>query len=235
MDYIKVIYCSVISIIVLFFLAKLIGNRQISQLSLFDYINGITIGSIAAEMATSLEKHWTLPLLAMVIYGLATAFISYICCKSQAVRRFCNGKALILFDKGKFRYDALKKAKLDMNEFLTQCRTGGYFDLSEIKTAVMEPNGKISFLQKAANRPVTPSDMALNVPESGLCFNLVIDGKVLEQNLISAGKDKKWLSDKLSKSRCKNISEVLLATLDTSGNVSFYKKENSNGQNDVFT
>ena len=86
MDYIKVIYSSIISIAVLFFLAKLIGNRQISQLSLFDYINGITIGSIAAEMATSLEKHWTLPLLAMVIYGLATAFISYICCKSQKVR-----------------------------------------------------------------------------------------------------------------------------------------------------
>ena len=115
MDYIKVIYSSIISIAVLFFLAKLIGNRQISQLSLFDYINGITIGSIAAEMATSLEKHWTLPLLAMVIYGLATAFISYICCKSQKVRRFCNGKAIILFDKGKFRYNALKRSKLDMN------------------------------------------------------------------------------------------------------------------------
>ena len=234
MDYIKVIYSSIISIAVLFFLAKLIGNRQISQLSLFDYINGITIGSIAAEMATSLEKHWTLPLLAMVIYGLATAFISYICCKSQKVRRFCNGKAIILFDKGKFRYNALKRSKLDMNEFLMQCRADGYFDLSEIETAVMEPNGKISFLPKAENRPVTPNDMALSVPKSGLCFNLVIDGNVLESNLISAGKDKKWLSGELSKSKCKTIEEVLLATLGADCTVSFYKKEKSKIGNDVF-
>ena len=109
-----------ISLIALFLLAKIIGNRQISQLTLFDYINGITIGSIAAEMATDLEMQWSQTLLAMLIYGLATALISYICCKSLKLRRFLNGRSVVVYSDGKFMLNGLKKARLDINEFLVQ-------------------------------------------------------------------------------------------------------------------
>ena len=234
MDYLKIVMFSVISLIVLFILAKLIGNRQLSELTVFDYINGITIGSIAAEMATGLEKHWTKPMLAMVIYGSATALISYICCKSVKMRRFFNGRAIILYDKGKFRYDGLKRARLDINEFLTQCRTAGYFDVAQIQTAIMEQNGKISFLPKADSRPVEPKDMALNVPDDSLLVNVIVDGKILEENLLGIGFDKKWLISRMSQSNAGPIDGIMLATVDGSGTATFYKKYVSHTKNDVF-
>ncbi len=234
MDYLKIFYSSVISLAVLFILAKIIGNRQISELSLFDYINGITIGSIAAEMATTLEKHWSKPLLAMVIYGLATAFISFLCCKSLKIRRFFGGKAIVLYDKGKFRYDGLKKARLDINEFLCQCRTAGYFDISEIQTAIMEETGKISILPKADFRPITPKDMNLSPPDSTLAVNVVIDGVILENNLMLLGFDKKWLLNRFKTSRMK-LHDTMLATVDKNGTVSFYEKCISNHKGDIFS
>ena len=126
---IQVFFTSVGSIIVLFLLTKLIGNKQVSQLNMFDYINGITIGSIAAEMATSLETDFLMPLLAMVIYGLTAFGLSYIAGKSVRARRLINGRSIILYDNGKLYFDNFKKSKLDINEFLIQCRIAGYFDL----------------------------------------------------------------------------------------------------------
>lgn len=205
-----------------------------SQLSLFDYINGITIGSIAAEMATELEQHWSKPLLAMLIYGFITALISYLSSKSLTFRRIMAGRAIVLYDKGKFRYDGFKKARLDMNEFLAQCRTEGYFNISEIQTAVMEETGKLSFLPVADYRPVTPKDMGLKVPSSTLCFTVIIDGKILERNLLNAGKDKRWLISEIKKSNAGALDEILLATLDDKGTVAFYRKYERNSSNDVF-
>ncbi len=234
MDYLKVLFSTVISLVVMFLLAKLIGNRQISQLTLFDYINGITIGSIAAEMATDLEIHWSQTLIAMVIYGVATALISYLCCKSLKLRRFFNGKAIIVFQDGKFSTDGLKKARLDVNEFLTQSRISGYFDLSEISVAIMEQNGKLSFLPKSDYRTVSPKDLALTVPSAGMAVTLVIDGVVLEQNLESVGLTKLQLLTEMSKAGAKNLKSVMLATADQNGVVTFYKKGTANTYRDPF-
>lgn len=151
-----ILFTSLFSIIVLFLLAKLMGNRQVSQMSMFDYVNGITIGSIAAEFATSLEDDYWMPLTAMVVYGVTAALISYITCKSMAARKFINGKPVVLYENGKLYEKNLAAAKLDINEFLTQCRTAGYFDLADLQTAILETNGQVSFLPLAAQRPVTP-------------------------------------------------------------------------------
>ena len=234
MDYLRIAESSLFSLIVLFILAKLIGNRQLSELTMFDYINGITIGSIAAEMATELDKHWSKPLLSMLIYGGVTAGISLICCKSHKMRRFFNGKSIVIYDNGKFRYDGLKRARLDVNEFLTQCRISGYFDISEIRTAIMEQNGKISFLPKSDSRPIEPKDMGLQIPESSLMVNVISDGVVLEKNLIQIGYDKNWLLKQLAISNAGPINEIFLATVDKNGVVNFYKKYQSNSKNDIF-
>ena len=106
MDLLNIALTSIGSIIVLFLLTKLIGNRQMSELNMFDYINGITIGSIAAEMATSLEGDFLKPLLAMIIYGVVTVLISILANKNIKLRRFFNGKTLILY-KSPYRYERI--------------------------------------------------------------------------------------------------------------------------------
>ncbi len=234
MDYLKVTVASIISLVVLFLLAKIIGNRQISQLTLFDYINGITIGSIAAEMATDLEMHWSETLLAMLIYGFATALISFVCCKSLKLRRFLNGRSVVVFSDGKFMLNGLKMARLDVNEFLVQCRINGYFDLSEIKLAVMEQNGKLSFLPKSDYRSVTVKDMALTVAGSQPSLSVIIDGVILEQNLEALKIEKRMLLSEMTKAGIEGIETVMLATADDNGTVNFYRKHTVNTKNDLF-
>lgn len=146
MDLLKIVFLSLGSIIVLFILTKLMGNREMSQLSMFDYVVSITIGSIAAEMSTSLENNFLEPVIAMIVYGIVATAISYFTCKSIKIRRIVSGRGKILYDNGKLYRKNLIKSKLDLNEFLMQCRINGYFNLANIQTAILEPNGRISFL-----------------------------------------------------------------------------------------
>lgn len=205
-----------------------------SQLTLFDYINGITIGSIAAEMATELEKSPIFPIIAMVIYGAATALISYICSKSQSLRRIFNGKTALLYKDGKFFLDSFKKARLDINEFMTQCRINGFFELSDIDSAVMEQNGKISFLPKSGRRPITPDDMALITKPSSLPVTVILDGQAVTQNLLSLGIDENALMKKAADAGFRSTEKIALATLDRSGEFKVYKSEILANDNDIF-
>lgn len=237
MNLFKVLLTSIGSIVMLFALTKLIGNKQISQLSLFDYINGITIGSIAAEMATSLEMDFLMPMLAMTIYALSAFTLSLIASKSIKARRFINGKAIILFDNGKLYFDNFKRSKLDINEFLTQCRVGGFFDLSQIQTAIFEPNGSISILPKAEYRPLNPTDINLQLPKEKAPINLIVGGDVLEENLKRCGRDKNWLSDRLKAQGVKNPSGVYLACINSSDELEVYVKitgEDNTPVGDIF-
>ena len=142
MEILKVIITSIVSIVVLFLLTKLVGNKQLSELNMFDYIVSITIGSIAAEMSTELENPEQ-PLVAMVVYGVISFIVSICCSKSLTVRRLIFGHSVVLMQNGKLYRENFKKCRLDLNEFLMQCRLDGYYDLSAIDTAVMEASGKI--------------------------------------------------------------------------------------------
>ena len=130
-EIIKIIILSLSSITVLFIITKILGNRELAQLTMFDYINSITIGSIAAEMSTSLEDNFLQPLVAMLIYAAVIFLISYCTNKSITIRRFVEGHALILYDNGYIYNENLKKTRLDVNEFLMECRINGYFNISD--------------------------------------------------------------------------------------------------------
>lgn len=228
-----IILTSLVSIIVLFALCKLIGQRQISQMSMFDYINSITIGSIAAELATDLEQWWQ-PLTATIVYGLAAFAINYITCKSIKLRKFFNGKPLVLYQQGKLFKGNLMKAKLDINEFLTQCRVAGYFDLSQLEAAVLETNGQISFMPLADQRPVTPNDLSLNIPQESLCTNLIIDGNILWENLKQSGYNEEWLHKQMHSQGIGQVSEIFLATCDHQGNFYAYRMLEDPIQHELF-
>ncbi len=192
MDIVKIILMSFFSITELFIITKIIGNRQMSELNMFDYINGITIGSIAAEMATSLDEDLKAPVIAMIVYGISTILISYISSKSISARRILIGKSIILFKNNKLYKNNMKIAKLDLNELLTQCRINGYFDINQIDTIILESNGKISILPKSEYRPLTPFDTATYVPTESIQPSVIIDGKILSKNLKYTGKNIEW-------------------------------------------
>lgn len=227
-----IILLSLGSILSIFILTKLMGYRQMSQMSMFDYVNGITIGSIAAEMATSLEENFVQPLTAMIVYAAAALFLSWLGSKSIKARRIIEGTPLILMNNGELYRDNLKKAKIDVTEFLVQCRVNGYFDVSRLETAILEGNGKISFLPRASDRPATPSDMNLSPEQDFLVANVILDGKLMRENLRHTGRDEKWLMSQIKGQGAGDVSDVLLATCDSLGQVTvFLKNAKKNAKN----
>ena len=229
-----IIALSLGSVIALFILTKLMGYRQMSQMSMFDYINGITIGSIAAEMATSLEENYVQPLTAMIVYALAAILLSWLSSRSIKARRVIEGKPLVLLNNGELYWENLKKAKIDVNEFLVHCRVNGYFDVSKLETVVLEGDGKISFLPKAAERPVTPSDLNLSAQQDYMVANVILDGKIMEENLRHTGNDEKWLKNQIKGQGAENVEDVLLATCDTSNQVTVFLKTHRKEAKSVF-
>lgn len=234
MTIVKIIFLSLGSLLVLFILTKVMGNREISQLNMFDYIVGITIGSIAAEMSTSLENNFWEPVVAMVVYGLVATGISYLTCKSIKFRRVVSGRDKILLDNGKLYRKNFIKAKLDINEFLMQARINGYFNIADIQTAILEPNGKISFLPISTKRPVNPEDLNLKPPSNNVVINVILDGVVLKENLEQTSKDIKWLEKELEKQNIPNLKDVFLATYDNNQNLSVYVKWQKENKHDFF-
>ena len=210
----------------LFLVAKFIGHKQIAQLDFFDYITGISIGSIAAEMATELEEPWK-PLAAMVIYGGATLLLSIVSKRFPRSRKYLNGTPTILMDHGKLYYENLKKAKLDLSEFMVMCRQQGYFDLTSIQTAVFEYNGKLTILPVSSQRPVTPNDMNL-APEQELLFTeLIMDGRILDDNLKRMGLDLTWLNNQLKQRHISSPQDVFLAVCDRNLKFVLYEKNHN--------
>lgn len=223
LDILDIAIRAIASIVVLFLLAKLLGNKQIKQLSFFDYVVGISIGSIAAEMATNTEVPHHFFLIAMVIYALISLLVGFISLKSVKGRRFLEGIPITLIEKGKPIYKNLKKAQMTVNSLLAECRYKGYFDIADIDTAVLETSGEISILPKYSAKPVTTSDMDLEDKRQAPRANVIIDGKVVLHNLHAVKKTEAWLSDKLNE-RDIDVKNILLATLDESGNLEIYDK-----------
>lgn len=206
------------------------GNKQVSQLSMFDYIIGISIGSIAAEFATELDNPEN-TLVAMIIYAIIAYAVSLVTGKSTHMRKIIIGRPLILFDNGKLFRKNFKKARIDISDFLTHCRSQGYFDLSQIQTAIFEYNGSISILPADEYRPLEPSDIDINPIQQKILVNVIMDGNINEKNLKHTGNDKIWLKKQLNDQGFHNEKEVFLGLVNTVDNTALLYAANIKNSN----
>ncbi len=232
-DLLNIFLRTIIVLIILFFIAKMVGKKQISQLNLFDYIVGITIGSIAADISLDLEKDLLAGLVSLFLYGIIAYLISLLTMKSIKARRFFTGVPTVLVENSKIIESGLKKTKIDINELLAEARIAGYFDLDEIEYAIMEVNGNISFLPKDREKPITKKDMNLKSVDTGLTANVIIDGKYMKNNMKAIGKNKKWLDHELKILGYDNYDNILLATVDINYKILVYRKDVKPDKNTV--
>ena len=214
------------SLITLFFITKLIGKKQVSELSLFDYVISISIGNFAAEVTMNLDTQILNGVIGVVIFGFIGALVSYLTMKSIKLRRFFMGTPTVIIENGNFVYKNLKRTKMDLNDFLQTARIAGYFDISEIKYALMEANGQISFLPKEEYSPVVNKNMNIKVSKQGLCANVIIDGKIMTKNLEKIGKNEEWLLKQLRIKGYNDIERILLACIDINDKLTIYLKNN---------
>lgn len=222
-ELIDVIIRALISLVTLFFVTKLIGKKQVSQLSLFDYVIGISIGNFAAEMTINLESKEIHGIVAVLIFGFIAYLVSLLTMKSIILRRFFMGEPTIVIQDGKILEDSLKKVRYDINDLLEECRINGYYDVSNVEYAIVEANGELSILPKAKYKPVTINDMKLKGVKQGLCANVIIDGKIMKKNLENIDKSEEWLLKQLL-SKGKELSNILLGTIDSNNKLTLYER-----------
>ncbi|MDD4401746.1 MAG: DUF421 domain-containing protein [Desulfitobacteriaceae bacterium] len=205
--------------------ARAIGKEQISQLNFFDYVLGITIGSIAASLTTDLSSrawpHWV-GLLTWVVLGYVMEVIST---KWRYAAKLLEGEPVIVIMNGKIMEKVLKKMKYRVSEILELLRNKGIFDVNQVDFAIIEPNGQISALLKPEYQPLTPKDMKLKVSPTGISTELIYDGILIEENLKQLNKDKAWLLGQLKMQGIHDESEVFLATLNPAGSLYVDKYE----------
>lgn len=223
----EVIIRSLLSLATLFIATKIIGKKQVSELSLFDYVIGISIGNFAAEISLSNDIQYINAFVAVMVFGLISYLVSILSLKSMRMRRFFQGKPTVLIQDGHIVRKNLRQVRMNVNELLQQCRTNGNFDLNEVWYAIMESNGQVSILPKAENKPVTPKDMQLRVDKAFMCANIIIDGKIIIDNLHGMNKDEEWLVKELKVRGYSDYRNVLLATLDPNEKLTIYE-ENQN-------
>lgn len=234
MSFIKVILTSLASVITLFLLTKLTGKKQVGELSMFDYINGITIGSIAAEMATADKWEFIDPFIAMIVYALASVAISCFSQKSLAMRKYLTGTTELLYKNGKIYNEILKKSRIDIIEFLSQLRVNGYFDLNDVSEVYMEPNGRFSIIPTENVRPSTPKDLNLNPKQTKPAVIVVSDGVFIRENMKSASVTEKTIISTAKANGASSIQDVFLATVSRDGSISVYLRTSQKPANDIF-
>ena len=210
MDIIKVILTALLSVLALFVVTKIMGHKQVAQLDFFDYVSGITIGSIGAELATELEEPYK-PLVALCVWGTVALLLNLLTSKIPAARKYINGAPTILMRDGKIYRKNLAKARLDLSEFMLLCREAGYFDLDEIQVAVFEHNGQLTVLPRSESRPLTPEDVGIPTKAAHIGTELIMDGRIMGENLTRLGRDAAWFEKRLRAEGVYDTKEIFLA------------------------
>ena len=217
---------SIIAIITLFIFTRIMGKKQMAQLNFFDYVIGISIGSIAAEYAIVRAVHFVEGLTALSVFTLFSLVLSSISIKSYKGRKILDGTPEILIENGKIIESNLQKVKININDLLEECRQKNIFDIAEIEFAILETSGRLSLKPRSQNRPLTPKDMQIPTVYEGLCANVVIDGNILEEHLAAIQLDTDWLHAQLAHQGIEDHTAVLLAYVDTTGSLHVHRKNN---------
>lgn len=203
----KLLLYSVVGFGFMFVIAKILGKKQIAQLDFLDYIIGISLGSIAADMAFDIERPIWYYLIGMAVFAVLDLLCSVLGRNNNFFKRLFVGKPIIIVADGRLDYGALKKSKLSINEFLSLCREKGYFDMDAMAYCIFETSGKLSVLPKEGYGPATAMDVGVvSNSKAQLSKDVVMDGEIVYKCLEQMGKDEDWLYEKLQGANIKNIA-----------------------------
>ncbi|MCQ6282711.1 DUF421 domain-containing protein [Bacillus sp. EB600] len=214
--WIDIAFRSILFLLILLITTKMLGKKQISELSFFEYVSGITIGSIAGEVITGLESNIFYGILAILIFGLVTLLVDFLSLKSKTFRDVVEGRGTVIIKDGKILEDNLKKEKYTIDELSALLRQKNIFRVADVEFAVLEPRGNLSTLLKKENRPLTPKDLQIKTATEKEPQTIIMDGSILDEALRSAGKSRGWLQLELEKLEV-TLDNVFLGQVDSYG------------------
>jgi uncharacterized membrane protein YcaP (DUF421 family) len=206
-------------LVILFFLAKLLGKKQVSQLTLFEYVVGITFGSIAAELSTGLERNFMLGLLSLLIWTIVPFGITLFSLKNKKFRDFIEGKPTVVIKDGKIQEDNLTKEKYSVDDLMELLRQKNAFNIADVEFAILEASGDLNVMLKKEKQPLTPKDIQLKVPQEKEPHTVILEGKILDESLGFTGYNRAWLLTELEKLNVA-LPNVFIGQVDPYGKLS---------------
>lgn len=218
---------SIILYIIVLVVMRLMGKREIGQLQPFELAISIMIADLATIPMTEIGIPITngiIPILGLLIMHL---IISMLNLKSTKIREIICGKPRILIYRGRIDEKALKKERFTINELQEKLRSIDVINLADVEYAILETSGEVTVIQKPNKRNLTPEDMSIEPEYEGIPYDLVIDGKVMYENLKKIGKNYEWLKNILKEYKMKP-EEALVVTIDGKNQIFCQKKEKNN-------
>lgn len=219
-DFMQIIIKTTITFLVLFMLTRLLGKKQLSHLTFFNYVTGITIGSIAANIISNIDKPMLSELFGMIWWYVLTAILGLLGLKIGSLRNIIDGQPTIVIKKGMIEKKALKKNSLNMDDLFMMLREQNVFSIKDIDYAILEPDGKLSVMQKLGKQQVTKEDMQIKTQDF-IYFSseIIVDGKIIKNNLQEFGLDENWLQSQLKKKNIQSEKDILYAELQRDGSL----------------
>lgn len=213
-----------VTILWLMLIAKLMGQRELGRMTLFDFIVAITLGTIAGSHLADSEVPIAGAIISMATIGFIDILFAYLALKNSKLRRVFQDESLMLIENGQIRYDMLYKSMFNLDDLLIELRLKNYPNPHDVEFAFLEPNGQVSVIPKSQARPVTPADLGIETEYEGRPVVLVEDGNMLEDNLRSNKLTKEWLLTELSKQGVTDVKDVMAVLLDTKGRLYVSRK-----------
>lgn len=202
----------------LLIMTRIIGKKFLAQMTFFDFVTGITIGTIGGAYVTA-EAEGFYVLLGPILLTLLVVITGYINLKSIPARKLVEGEPLVVIQNGKIYEENIRKIRYNVDDLMMQLREKGIFDLGEVEFAIVETHGQMSVLKKSQYLPATPSDLKISTKYKGASSEIIRDGKIVEQNLKQNNLNHEWLYNELATRNIKNIRDVFYASLSTDGNL----------------
>lgn len=217
---------SIFSFLTLWAFTRLMGKHQVSQLTVFDYVVGITIGSLAGAASIDRNLKLIVGLGSIVIWSLLSILLAQLALRSYSLRKIAEGEPTIVIHKGKILEEKMARMNYNLSDLLSQLRSKSIFDLNQVEFAILEPNGELSVLKKSQYQPLTPKDLNLPAGYQGYASDLIMDGTVLEDNLRKRGLNLDWLMEQLRSRGVHDVNDVMLCSLNADGTLYLDTKKN---------
>ncbi len=223
MNMLTIVVRAIIIYIVVLFLYRLMGKRQLGEMQPFELVLTLIIADLATIPMAEVSMpvlHGIIPLLTLVLLHYLLTMLSKI---SGKFSNFLSGKPVIVINPNGIDYKALKNLDITVDDVFEAIRGCGYFKMEQIQYAIMETNGKMSILPKSQFAPVTSQDLKLKPEKSTIPISLISEGKINKANLKIANVDEIKIQELLKNANIKQVKDVLILTIDKSGEVYIQK------------
>ena len=216
---IEVVLQTLLAFFSILFITRILGRQQMAQLTVFEYINGITFGSIAATLATDLgQKSWP-HFVGLVLFGALTYLMSHISLKNRNAAKIIQGEPVLVIQDGRILEKNLERFRYTIDDLTHLLRKKDVFNIADVKYAILETTGEISVVKVAQKENIKVEDLHLSVNQEELNTDIIVTGNIIYENLKKRNLSVKWLLEQLKMMGVKDIKDIYYAAVDKNNKI----------------